>query len=610
MNLDPKIMNPASSAMRLMIFVIMMTSFAASQVTAQRIDFAKQSGPYFVGEPVVVQIQANNFDASSGVPTCKFTGPKKPDVSIAGPRVGQSSSSFTQIINGRVSRRDSTNYTFSYTVTATKPGRHAVGPFEIKFGSKTKKIAGDVLAFEKIENDPDMDVELYLPQQTFYVGQKVPVSVKWYYSKDSEQAEINYAFSELQIRSPLFDQFKFLEQQRRSRTSLTISTTRGAIEVDASIDETERNGKDFLVLTGTQTMVAQEPGDFSEIPVSCRTKKVTRWGRDIFGDIVPRSAKPAISVGKFVSFTVKPIPLTGRPDTFSGTIGEGFSINVAANRSVVQVGDPISLSVTIKGDASLENASLPNLQNAGLDPNLFSIPSENATGVFDGQQKQFQVNVRVKDKSVTQIPQLTFSWFNPVKANFESATSSPIALQVYEGKRIRSEDVVSAATSNKRSSENETKSSSPTRSDSPSLIGANLAIEKDPTLLLATYSTNSASNFLIYGLYLIGLLSIVGALVFRARGDSDSELSHKKTARTQLSKQIHSAKSLGQKESAEQIADALRRCIVVFEPNDRTSLDRLISDCENQVYAQSQSTQAANDSLAERALEILDELAG
>ena len=155
---------------------------------------------------------------------------------------------------------------------------------------------------------------------------------------------------------------------------------------------------------------------------------------------------PALAAGTPLSFEVKPIPLEGRPASFSGAVGSGFSIDVSANRSVVRVGDPISLTLSVPRRWQSGTACpCPHWRRTpGLSADLFQIPTEQVAGTFDGNAKQFKVNVRVKDQRVTQIPPIEFSWFDPVKEQFQTTQSKPIALQVMEAQVVSAADVVAA----------------------------------------------------------------------------------------------------------------------------------------------------------------------
>ena len=217
--------------------------------------------------------------------------------------------------------------------------------------------------FTNLQNDPDMQIAFSLARDSVYVGAGDPGTVRWSFAGDNR--ELQFAYSNLQIRSPLFDQFTFKEQPRKQRTALVIATAKGGMEVDAEVTQEERDGKTFVVVTGQLILVADTPGVFEAIPITCRTKRVTEWGRDLFGDLVAGNSVPARAIGEPLSFTIKPIPEADRPASYSGAVGTSFTFDVAANRSEVRVGDPISLTISLRGDGNVEKLSLPIYAGSG-----------------------------------------------------------------------------------------------------------------------------------------------------------------------------------------------------------------------------------------------------
>ena len=253
--------------------------------------------------------------------------------------------------------------------------------------------------------------------------------------------------------------------------------------------------------------------------------------------ISPRSANtPALAAGTPLSFEVKTIPLEGRPASFSGAVGSAFSIDVSANRSVVRVGDPISLTLSVRGAGNLASVSLPALaDNAGMSADLFQIPSEQVAGTFDGNAKQFKVNVRVKDQRVTQIPPIDFSWFDPSQEQFQTTHSKPIALQVMEAQVVSAADVVSAAPATGSTAPAGAKPPVPSESRGNTsagfaFVGANLAIEQDVTQLLTNTALGTSPKTIAIVVYALAAAVLVGGVVLRRRANGHGESPQEETA--------------------------------------------------------------------------------
>ena len=164
-------------------------------------EIAIQRPPYYVGEPVVLQITASGIEGAA--PDCRYVGPSNPELQVLGPQVSKSSFSNMQIINGRVTKSESNDYRFSFQVTATVAGELSIGPFELEVDGKTTRIDALRRTFGQLENDPDVLVEVELADDSIYVGQEVPVTIRWGFAGDRDA--LDHAFNALQIRSPLFD---------------------------------------------------------------------------------------------------------------------------------------------------------------------------------------------------------------------------------------------------------------------------------------------------------------------------------------------------------------------------------------------------------------------
>lgn len=590
--------------------LFVLVAITSGILSAQEIQLARPRGPYYVGEGVVVQVQAQGFEAGEQV-SCRLQGAPPAGITIEGPQVGQSSQSYTQIINGRMTSSETVNYRFSFLVTADREGEFLIGPFEVTTSGGPRIIEGVSFQFTNLQNDPDMEIAFSMPRKSVYVGQEIPVTVRWSFSGDNR--ELQYAYSNLQIRSPLFDQFTFKEQPRQLRTALVIATAKGGMEVDAKVTKEERADKTFVVVTAELILVADTPGDYNSIPITCRTKRVTEWGRDLFGDLVAGNAVPARAVGEPLTFTIKPIPEANRPASFSGAVGTSFTLEVAANRSEVRVGDPISLTVTVRGTGNVEKLSLPNLQGPeGLPAEHFQVPTEQVAGKSDGQSKQFKVSIRVKDQSVTRIPPLTLAWFNPELEQFQTTQSLPIALQVLEAQVVSASDVVSAApqpTDRSASAVPAGEGDNETRADSNlgSFVNANLAIVRDPTVLLAStplWATPRTFSFVLYGAAVAVL--IAGAAVRRA-GQVEPSVVQRRQRLKVLHSDVSKAVQMPPREAADQVARALREVIAQYHLPHRDLAESLVAQSERVIFSTTPSERTNIDELIRQALEQIDE---
>ncbi|PNY38481.1 hypothetical protein C2E31_00675 [Rhodopirellula baltica] len=369
------------------------------------------------------------------------------------------------------------------------------------------------------------------------------------------------------------------------------------------------DGKEFTVLTAERTLIPDRPGEFELDPISATIRVVTQWqrqrsGLDDFGfggslleeafggRSRPMEVKLYRAEGKPHRFQVKPFPSADRPESFAGAVGSGFTLDVAADRTVVRAGDPIRLTIDIRGDGNLENATLPSLfADGGLSKDQFRVPEGDVPGVFDPDTltKTFEVLVRVEDENIDELPALRYSWFDPNNETYQTTLSSPIALRVNPASMVTADAVVSSG-ARKRTDGNTTdqtmetvdlgRASSDGISPSQVLSGVDLSLTTDANRLLAAPSGLLASGAFQGSVYVIAALCLIWMMVGKQRKQSDPAERQAKTLATQLGQQIQSAASMNAKTGAAQIAEALRSALRELDAVDREAIQVTIAKCE------------------------------
>ena len=136
---------------------------------------------------------------------------------------------------------------------------------------------------------------------------------------------------------------------------------------------------------------------------------------------------------------MKALPNEGRPADFSGYVGE-YRISASASPTEVDVGDPITLVVTLEGSDYMENLTLPPLGSLKEFSDNFKIPSERATGVVKDGRKIFTQTIRAKNHIVKQIPPIRFVSFDTAKKRYLTVESEPIPITVNPTRIITAND--------------------------------------------------------------------------------------------------------------------------------------------------------------------------
>jgi hypothetical protein len=135
-----------------------------------------------------------------------------------------------------------------------------------------------------------------------------------------------------------------------------------------------------------------------------------------------------------VTINVLPLPTEGKPDDFSGMVGN-YSFSANFDRTNLKVGEALTLSISISGDGipgTITDPKLPDFSE------FRSVPPENSIDKkVRGNKVVTTKNVKVflypKKKGTFEIPAITYSWFNPAKKKYETASAGPWTIEVEKG---------------------------------------------------------------------------------------------------------------------------------------------------------------------------------
>jgi hypothetical protein len=132
-----------------------------------------------------------------------------------------------------------------------------------------------------------------------------------------------------------------------------------------------------------------------------------------------------------LSITVLPLPTEGKPEDFSGMVGN-YSFSANFDRTNLKVGEALTLAISIKGDGTPGTITDPKLPDFS---EFRSVPPENSIDKkVKGNKVVTTKNIKVflypKKKGTFEIPAITYSWFNPAKKKYETASAGPWTIEV------------------------------------------------------------------------------------------------------------------------------------------------------------------------------------
>jgi len=497
-----------------------------------------------------------------------------------------------QIINGRVTKTETSNFACVWEFTAARPGTYRLGPFFMEQGGEKGRSQRYGLKIEAVPEDPRIKLNVKLPDHPVYLGQRIPVRVELWLEEDLQESIRGYT-----IRGELFDRegdFRFVGDPAPDRggQTLNIQTASGESILKAVVQRRTSGRRTYLVVVADRTLMPLRAGEFAFEPATLNVTEVTGWQRDLFGGRRPAETRRIFAQDAARTLIVKSPPEKGRPPSFAGAVGRGFSLDVTADRSVVQLGDPITLTLTIHGDGNLANVALPGLDgDHGFSPRQFRLPEGDVSGEIIGDAKVFKLPVRVLDDGVREIPALHYSWFDPELDRYETSESRPIALSVRPAQVISAADVVSASPEGEAPSEPEEDSgdgdsaddvSRPAMRGSFSLTGADLSLEEDRARLVPSRGGSLGMRIAAYG----GSLLCLGlALAIRRRARLDPVVREQREVYQAQCKRVEAARGLPRSQAIAEMAAAVREILAVLPESRTPAVEHFLQECDAVIYS-------------------------
>ena len=517
--------------------------------SAQSLRLEVDTEEIHAGLPFVLSLSASGFEEGPE--------PAAPELAIEGCTVtylgmSPSVSRQIQIVNGERSEWKDVTFVYRWRVQPDRAGRYVVPPLTVAQG--VREAVSRAASFEATdaERATDMFVRMLLPDRPVWVGETFDAVVEWRIARDVESYEFVV---------PLFD-VEHLRFETPPPGGRTVSFAAGTGDVDLPMqrDTVVEDGVSYTRLRFPARVSAGRSGTLDLAPVRVAARLQSGTYRDAFGF---RRSRTALfeARGERRRLVVRALPEAGRPPGFVNAIGTGFSIDVAASRSVVRVGDPIELTVVVRGDGDLEGLSLPRLDGSGgLPPEYFSVPDTPPFGVMDeaANAKTFDVTVRVRSAEASEIPPVALSYFDPVAGAYATARSRPVALAVRSGDLIGTADVTAAgapAETGAPASAGAAASNAPAVASTGSLVGADMSLSA-PALTLAPAWGARASRVPIALLYVLPLLG--AALHFAWMRTSVRRRRGREVARARRAVEAELASGAPARETAPRVLRALR----------------------------------------------------
>ncbi len=339
---------------------------------------------------------------------------------------GPSVSTQTSIVNNVVAIFRGFTYSFSPTET----GIFELGPATLEYKGKvytSNSVKIEVVKRTPFEGDVDADterskridinkrifVELETDKKEAYIYEQIVESFKLFFQKGLPIDDLDYVAAS--TKSFLAEK---LGEERRY--------------------EEVRDGILYNVIELRTALFPLVSGNIEIPPAKFNCNIIIRhqgYSNSIFDEFSGRGGQkyPVERSTDSVKLKIKPLPESDKPDNFAGTVGR-FTMDVLAKPTEVKVGDPITLSINIRGKGNIQTIGEPVL--APGDEKDFKIyPAETDTTITDRGdgikgEKLFSKVVEPQHEDIDMIPAISFSYFDPELEKYMTITHNPIPIVV------------------------------------------------------------------------------------------------------------------------------------------------------------------------------------
>lgn len=421
----------------------------------------------YAGLPFGLTISATGF---AETPTPEISAVQISGCQLKLLGVSPRTSTQISIINGNTTRSSEVSFEFQYRTVCSSPGTYTLPAVTLTQQGHTAHTRAASFRVQAVDTSTDMRLAIEVPDRAMWVGESFPIHIDWYLRRQPQDQTFVlpvFASDALTIAPP----------PGTNQATLTFLAGDAPVELPYQRSDTSIDGIDYTRYRFSAMATAHESGQLTFPPASVVAKLEVGAQRGVFGFRVPQVALFRAESDP-VKLKIRPLPLAGQPPSFANAIGSAYSIDVTAGRTVVRVGEPIDLEITVHSKADLTGLRLPELSAMGLSADEVEVIGDSGAGqrTPDNLGVTFHVTARLLKKTVTAVPALSFSFFDPEAGQYRTVTSEPIALKVAGSVVVGADDVVSAQGHPRKKPEEEASSQAP-------LAGADLTLSApDKTL--------------------------------------------------------------------------------------------------------------------------------
>ncbi len=360
------------------------------------------------------------------------------------------------VINGQMTQTSSVTFFLNWTLTPRRGGTFQIPPISVSAEGQTLQTNPATLTVTEPSTDDRVFFEFDISPNPVSVGGAFSITLKLFLQRLTYQNQVLEMDPFLQrdppaleipwveslpntetrdfnsylsgyVGNPGFTINRYAREEIFSRRLLTFRPPR---------ESETRNGKSYYVYRFEKTFKAVKAGSIEL--ATCSIK-----GRVIDQVVGPNeaTARNIYQVSPAGSVQVLEPPDAGRPPEWTGAIGR-FSIQAEAEPLRIHLGDPVVLTVTIRGEGLWQTVEAPNVMRQEEFARGFKIHDQSLIKDVPGTEKIFRYTLRPIQADIRSIPPVRFACFDPARKSYLSLRSAPIPIDIRMSEKVRLDEVI------------------------------------------------------------------------------------------------------------------------------------------------------------------------
>ncbi len=388
---------------------------ARAEIQAQAQINTQEAG---VGEPITLTVQVQTDEKPENLPWPDIKGLEPFTVQK---KSNTSHSSSTTIVNGQVSSQTFYVVTYTYNLTAQKPGTFTIGPIRYTHKGFDRNFGQTTVTIEKQQSS--LAIQPLVNKRKAYVGEQVVYTLRIIPQAGVQSINLTQDLQKL-IGSRFY--FQRLENKVEPKTIPVNGQPTKVFDIGIAL---------FPLLSGA-TKLEGIPVQYQQVARGQRRRGGGGSVFDMFEDEFFGGARLVTleAVSSAVDVEAMPLP-TPAPKGFSGSVGD-YTLTATLDRTDLPSGEAVTLTLTVRGNGQPKSIGTPQLPDLSAFE-VFNPEEESGTQVRDGQMwswKTFKYVIVPKRKGDYRIDPVTYPYFQPSQNAFLQAKSEPLTVHVTQGK--------------------------------------------------------------------------------------------------------------------------------------------------------------------------------